>query len=56
MIYCCENPACGFLFKRLGDVECCPACDNSRVRDANEQEAAQFMEKQKHPEVDKQPR
>jgi uncharacterized Zn finger protein (UPF0148 family) len=45
MIYRCENDTCGFLFKRSGDVETCPVCGSTRIRQADGREQAEYEER-----------
>ena len=42
MIYKCDNPYCGFLFERVGEVDCCPDCGHDDIRSANEEELEIF--------------
>lgn len=37
MIYCCED--CGFLFRRVGEVQECPSCEGRHLRSATQTEA-----------------
>lgn len=41
MIYVCD--ACHFMFKPVGDPEQCPDCGKSNIREANEEEIAEFL-------------
>ena len=40
MTYCCVD--CGFLFRRVGEVQSCPLCESTRLCPATAQEAAQL--------------
>jgi len=40
MTYCCVD--CGFLFRRVGEVQSCPLCESTRLCPATAQEAAQM--------------
>lgn len=42
MIYCCED--CGFLFRRIGQVEECPSCEGPRFRPATAEEAERLQD------------
>lgn len=43
MIYKCEQENCGFLFERIGEVECCPDCGSKHIRPADEKEQNEFI-------------
>ena len=43
MVYKCENPECGFLFSREGEVFTCPACGKPNILPASEEEIEQFL-------------
>ena len=45
MIYKCDNPYCGFLFERVGEVDCCPDCGHDDIRPANEEEQKEYLER-----------
>lgn len=42
MTYACKD--CGFLFRRVGEVERCPYCDSDRLRPADEEERERLEE------------
>ena len=42
MIYCCEG--CGFLFRRVGEVEECPFCEGGHFRPATAEEEKRYEE------------
>ena len=41
MIYVCDT--CRFIFKRVGEPEQCPDCGKYNIREANEEEIAEFL-------------
>lgn len=41
MNYCCED--CGFLFRRIGEVEECPFCEGTHLRHATAEETEQLQ-------------
>lgn len=42
MTYACN--CCGFLFRRVGQVERCPYCDGDQLRPADEEERKRLEE------------
>lgn len=40
MVYYCKQ--CGFLFRRYGSVQRCPACERLDIRPATEEERTRF--------------
>lgn len=43
MTYACET--CGFLFRRIGSIDCCPSCGGDRIRPADTEEQKQLEHK-----------
>ena len=41
MTYCCED--CGFLFRRIDEVQDCPFCESYHFRSATAQEKTGYM-------------
>ena len=41
-IYACTNKNCKFIFERRGSVEACPDCGDSKIRQANGNETAEY--------------
>jgi len=44
-VYICYK--CVFCFERSGDVEACPTCGRPSVRDATDDEAAEYLRKKR---------
>lgn len=42
MTYICKQ--CGFLFRRYGSVQICPACEHPDIRPATEEESKRFYQ------------
>jgi rubrerythrin len=42
MIYVCD--ACRFVFERTGEPDACPDCESPAVREASEEERAEYLE------------
>lgn len=42
MVYTCKH--CGFLFRRYGSVQMCPACEHPGIRLATEEEEKRFYQ------------
>lgn len=45
MVYTCKH--CGFLFRRYGSVQMCPACEHPGIRPATEEETRRFYQQMK---------
>ena len=41
MIYCCDH--CNFIFNRAGEVDACPDCGKPSIREATEEEKAEYQ-------------
>ena len=41
MIYCCNS--CGFTFQRRGEVDDCPICSKSFIREATVEEKTEYQ-------------
>ena len=42
MIYKCMRRDCGFLFSRSSEVDACPDCGGSRIREATQEEQEEY--------------
>lgn len=45
--YTCQEPDCGFVFERYGDVAACPRCGKRNLRPATPEEQQKCVEQLK---------
>ena len=50
MVYVCEN--CRFTFERTGDTDACPDCGKPGIREASEEERAEYRKGRAEQEKD----
>ena len=44
LVYKCENPECGFLFSREGEIYTCPVCGKPNIIPASSEDIERFRQ------------